>query len=55
MRNLTNEEVGYVYGAGTYGKPTAGNNSHNVEGRGKGKAKKDKKTKKAKVGGTTSG
>ncbi len=45
MRNLTNKEVGYVSGAGTYGKPVAGNNRGNVEGRGKGKAKKAAKVK----------
>ncbi len=50
MRHLTNEEVGYVYGAGTYGKPTAGNNKGNVEGRGKAKTKKAKKVKVSKSG-----
>ncbi len=50
MRDLTNEELGHVYGAGTYGKPTAGNNRLNVEGRGKGKAKKAKKIKVDKAG-----
>lgn len=53
MRNLTNEEVGHVYGAGTYGRPTAGNNSRNVEGRGKGKTKKAKKVKASKSGTAT--
>ncbi len=54
MRDLTNQEVGHVYGAGTYGKPAAGNNSRNVEGRGKGKAKKPEKVKVDKAG-TNSG
>ena len=39
MRDLTAEELGHVYGAGSYGKPTKGRGKHGSKSRSKSRSK----------------